>query len=194
MIIIQTLQEVYGKFKVQFSLTNNGDLDNASTSNSSPFKYKSGYFKPLEDGDNRVFKTVIIAVPLKCLSNFWKSLEMPLINCKMHLELDCTKGCVVSTIAGATFKITNSKLHFPIVTLSSKDNVKLVKLLEEGFKRPVYWNEYQTKIESRNLDNNNLARVKRLFVLAFENADNSAKKVERNSQTKYFLPRVNIIN
>ena len=47
------------------------------------------------------------------------------------------------------FKITNTKLYIPIVTLSSKDNVKLVKLLEEGFKRPVYWNEYQTKIEKK---------------------------------------------
>ena len=84
----------------------------------------------------------------------------------------------MSTIADTTFKITNTKLYVPIVTLSSKDNVKLVKLLEEGFKRPVYWNEYQTKIETRNLDNNNLTRfpldasfqgVRRLFVLAFNN-------------------------
>ena len=49
----------------------------------------------------------------------------------------------MSTIADTTFKITNTKLRVPIVTLSSKDNVKLVKLLEEGFKRPVHWNEYQ---------------------------------------------------
>ena len=49
----------------------------------------------------------------------------------------------MSTIADTKFKITNTKLYIPIVTLSSKDNVKLVKLLEEGFKRPVYWNEYQ---------------------------------------------------
>ena len=92
---------------------------------------------------------------------------------------------------------------FQLFYLPSKDNVKLVKLLEEGFKRPVYWNEYQTKIESRNLDNNNLTRfpldasfqgVRRLFVLAFDNTDNGAKKVERNSHTKYFLPRVNITN
>ena len=109
----------------------------------------------------------------------------------------------MSTIADTTFKITNRKLYVPIVTLSSKDNVKLVKLLEEGFKRPVYWNEYQTKIETRDLDNNNLTRfpldasfqgVRRLFVLAFDNTDNGAKKVERNSHTKYFLPRVNITN
>ena len=62
----------------------------------------------------------------------------------------------MSTIADTTFK---TMLYVPIVTLSSKDNVKLVKLLEEGFKRPVYWNEYQTKIESRNLDNSNLRRL-----------------------------------
>ena len=97
----------------------------------------------------------------------------------------------MSSIVGTTtFEITNTKLFVPIVTLSSKDNVKMVKLLEEGFKRPVYWNEYQTKIETRNSDNDNLTRfspdasfqgVRRLFVLDFNNANNNAKKVERNS-------------
>ena len=118
----------------------------------------------------------------------------------------------MSTIADTTFKITNTKLHVPVGTLSSKDNVKLVKLLEDGFNRPVYWNEYQTKIETRNLDNNNLTRfpldasfqgVRRLFVLAFNNTtvnvpndpiNNTNNKVERNSHTIYFLQRVNITN
>ena len=168
--------------------------------------------KLLRATDNGVFKDVKIAVPLKYLSNFWRSLEMPLINCKIHLELNWTKDCVMSTIADTTFKITNTKLYVPIVTLSSKDNVKLVKLLEEGFKRPVYWNEYQTKIETRNLDNKNLARfpldasfqgVRRLFVLAFNNTtvtvpnkpiNNANNRVLRNSHTKYFPPRVNITN
>ena len=125
---------------------------------------------------------------------------MPLINCLIHLELNWTKDSVISAIADTTFKITNTKLYVPIITLSSKDNVKLVKLLEEGFKRLVYWNEYQTKIETRALDNNNFTRfpldaflqgVRRLFVLAFDNTDNGVKKIERNSHTKYFLPRVN---
>ena len=58
----------------------------------------------------------------------------------------------MSTVADTTFKITNSKLYVPIVTLSSKNHVKLVKLLEEGFKSPIYWNEYQTKIETKDLD------------------------------------------
>ena len=61
----------------------------------------------------------------------------------------------MSTIADTIFKITNTKLYVPIVTLSNKGNVKL---LEEGLKRPVYWNEYQTKIETRDLDNKNLKR------------------------------------
>ena len=119
----------------------------------------------------------------------------------------------MSNIAEVTkLKITNTKLYVSIVTLSSKDNAKLVKLLEEGFKRPVYWNEYQTKIETRNLGNNNFTRfpldasfqgVRRLFVLAFNNTtvnvpnnpiNNTNNRVLRNSHTKYFLPRVNITN
>ena len=168
-----------------------------------PLNANQVFFKPLTAADNGVFKDMKIAVPLRYLSNFWRSLEMPLINCKIHLKLNWTKNCVMSTIADTTFKITNTKLYIPIVILSSKDNVKLVKLLEEGFKRPVYWNEYQTKIETRDLDNNNLTRfpldaffqgVRRLFVLAFDNTDNDPKKGERNSHTNYFLPRVNIIN
>ena len=182
---------------------NNGNPVDVTTADSSSFKYKSILFKALEDDDNGVFKNVKIAVPLKYLSNFWRSLEMPLINCKIHLELNWSKDCVMSTIADTTFKITNTKLYVPIVTLSSKDNVKLVKLLEEGFKRPVYWNEYQTKIETINLDNNNFTKfprdtcfqeVRRLFVLVFDNTEESAKKVERNNHAKYFLPRVNIID
>ena len=48
------------------------------------------------------------------------------------------------TIADTTFKITNTKLYVPIVTLSSKDNVKLVNILEDRLERPAYWNEHQT--------------------------------------------------
>ena len=113
----------------------------------------------------------------------------------------------MSTIADTKSKITNTKLYVPIVTLSRTDKtgktVKLVKLLQDGFNRPVYWNEYQTKIETKNLDNDNLTRftlyaafqgVRRLFVLAFNNTDGNANKVERNSHKKYFLSRVNITN
>ena len=128
---------------------------------------------------------------------------MQLINCKIHLELNWSKDLVISAIANTTFKITNTKLYVPLVTLSSKGNAKLVKLLEGGFNRPVYWNEYQAKTEARNLDKNNLTRfpldasfqgVRRLFVLTFDNTDNGTKKVETSSNRKHFLPRVNITN
>ena len=67
-------------------VTNAGNLDNVSTNNSISFKYKSRFLKTLEDVDNEVFKNIKIAVLLKYLSNFGRSLEMPLINCKIHLE------------------------------------------------------------------------------------------------------------
>ena len=126
-----------------------------------------------------------------------------LINCKILFELSWTNDCVLTTIADTTFKITSTNLYVLIVTSSNKDNVKLVKLLEEGFKRPVYWNEYQTKKETGNLDINNLTRFsldasfqgfRRLFVIAFDDIDNGSKKVERNSHTNHIPPRVNIAN
>ena len=92
-------------------------------------------------------------------------------------------------------------MHVPIVTLSTKDNVNLTKELNEGFKKSVYWNEYKSKVETKNLDNNNVTRfpldasfqgVNRLFVLAYNNTHDNADQVERNSHKKCFLPRVNI--
>ena len=65
---------------------------------------------------------------------------MPLINFKIYFELNWSRDCVMSTIADTTLKIINTTLCVPVVTLSSKDIVKLVKLLKEGFKRPAYWN------------------------------------------------------
>ena len=111
-----------------------------------------------------------------------------------------------------TFQITNTKLYVPIVTLSTTDNVNLTKQLNEGFKKSVYWNEYKSKIETKNLDNNNVTRfpldasfqgVNRLFVLAFNNTtenvagnpiNNTANRVQRDSHGKNFLPRVDITN
>ena len=77
------------QFKSHGSPVNNdGAPVIVNTTNSSSFKYKSSFFKPLTADDNGVFKDVKIAVPLKYLTNFWRSLEMLLINCKIHLELN----------------------------------------------------------------------------------------------------------
>ena len=125
-------------FKRDEQNMDNENPANVTTADSSSFKYKSSFFKTLEDNDNGVFKNVKIAVPLNYLSNFWRSSEMPLINYKVHLEINWSKDCVMSTIATTAFNITSTKLYISIVTLSSKNNAKLVKLLESGFNIPVY--------------------------------------------------------
>ena len=139
---------------------------------------------------------------------------MPLINGKIHLELNWNNNCVMygaDTYTGGdngndretTFNIRSTKSYVPIVTLSTKDNVNLTKQLKDGFKRPVYWNEYKSEIETKNLDNDNIKRfhldgsfqgINRLFLLAFDNINDCANKVERDSHRKYFLPRIVITN
>ena len=85
---------------------------------------------------------------------------MTLINCKIHLELNWTEDCVLSSVDNdnntnpTSFKITETKLYVPIVTLPTKDNANLTKQLNEGFKRSAYWNEYKSKIETKDADNN----------------------------------------
>ena len=70
----------------ELPFNNGADPDNVSTANSTSFKYKSSFInESTAVAGNRVFKNVKIAVPLKYLSNFWRSLEMPLINCTIHL-------------------------------------------------------------------------------------------------------------
>ena len=64
------------QFKRDESVTNAGNPGNVSTASSISFKYKSFFFKSLTAADNGVFKDVKIAVTLKCLSNFWRSLEI----------------------------------------------------------------------------------------------------------------------
>ena len=102
-----------------------------------------------------------------------------------------------------TFKITSTKLYVPIATLSTKDNTNLARQLNEGFKRPVYWNEYKSKIETKEANNGNVTRflldasfqgVNRLFALAFNDTtqnvagnpiNNTANRVQRDSHKKY---------
>ena len=168
-------------------------------------------------GNDGTKKDLKIAVPLKYLSNFWRSLEMPLINCKVELSLKCIENCVLTSAAiganaeatgteSTTFEITEAKLYEPIVTLSAENNAKLSKLFGEGFKRPVYWNKYKVidnnvvEITAQNgekyireLLDSSYQGVKRLFVLAYNNR-NGDDHVSIDSYKKYFLSRVKIEN
>ena len=83
-------------------------------------------------------KDVEIIVPLKYLSNFWRTLEMLLINCEVNLILTGSKDCVISSATGETkFTITETKLYVPVVTLSTEEHAKLLQQLKSGFKRTI---------------------------------------------------------
>ena len=72
-------------------------------------------------------KDVKIMVPLKCLSNLWRTLEMPLINCEANLIVTWSKDCVITnSTAKGKCKITDAKHYVPVVTLSTQDNPKLL--------------------------------------------------------------------
>ena len=90
-------------------------------------------------------------VPLKYFSNFWITLEIPLINCKGNLILTWPADCVIiySNVANQipTFATTEENLYAPVVTLSTQDNTKLLPQLKSGFKRTICWNKYVSKPE-----------------------------------------------
>ena len=79
----------------------NFNADIANTDNFKSFKYKAKLLEnKVADRKNGILKNATIAVPIKYLSNFWRSLEMPLINCTEELKINCTKYCTLSA-AGA---------------------------------------------------------------------------------------------
>ena len=140
---------------------------------------------------------VEIMVPLKYLSNFWRTLEMPLISCELELIFSWSGNCIIiyADIANQvpTFKITETKLHGRVVTLSTRNNVKLLSQLKSSFRRIISWNKYLAKPELlvQNANLNHLIEpsfqgVNRLFVLAFEN------DAQRTSNKRYYIPNVEI--
>ena len=142
-------------------------------------------------------KDVEIMVSLKYLINFWRTLEMPLINCEVNLILTWSSTCVLVATnipnQNATFAITDTKLYVPVVTLSTQENTKFLQQLKSGFKRVINWNKYLSKAEllAQNPNLNHLVEpsfkgVNRLFVLAFENDD------DRTSDDQYYLPTIEI--
>ena len=73
-------------------------------------------------------KKVEMMVPLKYLSNFWRTLEMPWINCEINLILSWSDRCVLSKKTKAiTLAITNTKLYVKVVTLLTHDNAKVLE-------------------------------------------------------------------
>ena len=151
------------------------DKPNDNLEDSESFKFKMKITGKSPNNGNE--KDVEILVPLKYLSNFWRTLEMPLINCEVNLILTWSSSCVITDSTGAgTLEITNTKVYVPVVTLSTQNNSKLLQQLISGFKRVISLNKYLSKSELLRRNPNlyhlvepNFQVVNRLFVLAFEN-------------------------
>ena len=168
------------------------DVPGNNLANFESYKYKVKMtVNTPADGNTKDAETI---VPLKYLSSFWRTLEMPLINCEVNLELTWSKDCVINNSTGqGKFQITETNLNVPVVTLSTQDNTKLLQQLNSGFKRLVTWNKYEssekTFAESKYLNyliNPSFEEVKRLFVLSFENEN------DRTSHLAYYFPKVKI--
>ena len=176
-----------------------GAVGDLTADNSSCLKYKISLLGNPVVANNIARINVKVVVPLKYLSNFFRSLEMPLINCKIKLNLTWKKECVLSTDDGnAVFIINDTKMCVPVVTLSKEDNKDFTEQQNKGFQRSIYWNEYKTKEINENADANvfkyinldpSFQRVNRLFVMAYNRAN---CQPTRNGQQKYYLPRIDL--
>ena len=177
----------------------NDAVADLTADNSGSFKYKVSLLGNPVAVNNIPKINVKVVVPLKYLSNFFRSLEMPLINCKIKLNLTWKKECVLSTDNGnAVFIINATKLYVPIVTLSKEDNKDFIEQQNKGFQRSIYWNEYKTKEINEDADANvfkyinldpSFQGVNRLFVMAYNRANGQPT---RNGQRKYYLPRIDL--
>ena len=151
-------------------------------------------------------------MPLKYLSNFWRTLNIPLINCEVSLTLTWSENCALTSkatrdadpdadtaVAGinnptnAVFKTTDCKLYVPVVTLSAENDNKLLEQLKTGFKRTIKWNKYRSEMSNQTKNNNlnylidpTFTKVHGLFVLCYENEE------DRTSFSKFYLPKIKI--
>ena len=173
------------------------NFDNIKVVNSNTFKYKNkitGNTYNVNAGADGydVNKNGSQEVELVELGNFWRALNIPLINCEISLELKWDKNCLITSLeqrdigggnrdnspTGATLTITDCKLYVPAVTLSKDGEIKLLTNLKSGFQREIIWNKYRSQMTTEAVNNNlnilidpTFTNVNRLFVLAYQNAD-----------------------
>ena len=176
-------------------MNNSGNIvDFTATDTTDSFKFKA---KITGQTYNNGRIDVEIMVPLKYLSNFSITLEMPLINYEVELILYRSANCVIISTNVANqnpwFTITETKLYFAVVTLSTQDNAKLLPKLKSGFKKTISWNKHLAKPEllAQNVNLNYLIEphfqgVNTFFVLAFEN------DAQCISNKRYYIPNVEI--
>ena len=211
----KTIGSLYNYYRDELSDdADDNNFDNIKVVNSNTFKYKNkitgntynvdagaqGY-----DVNKKGTQEIELAIPLKYLGNFWRTINIPLISCEVSLELKWDKNCVITSLkqrdigggnrdnapTGATLAINDCKLYVPAVTLSKDDEIKLLTNLKSGFKREIIWNKYRSQLTTEAVNNNlnilidpTFTNVNRLFVLAYQNAD------DRQSFFQFYLPNI----
>ena len=147
-VYYKTSGSLWQYYRDEPALDNNSNITDfpANTNNSISFKFKQQITGQTGNGGT---KDVEIVVSLKYLSNFGGTLEMPLINCETNLQLKLSEKFILAAVTAANhvpeFKINYIKLYVPVLSLSTQDNVKLLKQLESGFKRTINWDKYQSE-------------------------------------------------
>ena len=105
--------------------------------------------------------------------------------------------------SGKTFKIKDTKLYVPVVTLSKENDTKLLEQLKSGFKRTIKWNKYRSQMTIQPQNNKlncfidpTFTNVNRLFVLSFQRiaGENNTIKNYRDSFSHYYVPNIKISN
>ena len=184
----KTFGSLWQKYKDIPAVNNAGNIvDFTAINTTDSFKIKTKITgQTNNDGE---INSVEKLAPLKYLSNFWRTLQMPLINCELELNLNWSANCVIISTNVANqnpaITITKTNIYVPVVTLLTKDNAKLLPQLKSGFKRTISWNKYLAKPEllaqyaycANNLNHlieSSFLDVKRVFVLAFDNDANRA--------------------
>ena len=121
-------------FDIPASDNNDAIFDFTENNLTDSFNFKA---KVTGQTGNDGTKNVEIMVPLKYLSNLWRTLEMPLINCEVNLISTRSSTCVIVSTnnanQNAAFSITNTRLYVPVVTLSTQENAKLLQQLKSAF-------------------------------------------------------------
>ena len=145
------------------------DEPNDNLADSESFKFKIKITGKTPDDGNE--KDVEIMVPLKYLSNFWRTLEMPLSNCEIKLMLTWSSTYVsTNSIGVGAFAITDTKFYVPVVTLSTQDNAKSLEQLKSGFKRVINWNKYLSKhvsnVETKSYNAKNMKHYMKNFLIS----------------------------
>ena len=199
-----------------------GDGDNAiniSIRNSKSFDYKTNIIRNLDIGEDGK-EDVTIAIPLKYFGNFWRSLDIPLINCEITLILFWYKECVLvgralrnapnpqlnppiaatESPTSAKFEITDCKLYVPVVTLSAENDNKLLEQLKSGFRRSFeneddrtyYYKYYMPSVEIK--DYNVLIDGNAFFELPVKNMEETYEKITQITDHNGYYTRVNLLD